>query len=384
MKLETVLVLQGGGSLGAYECGVFKSLYKNGIEFDILAGSSIGAINTSIITAAQNAGKDASSILENFWLTLSENVMLSNFAISLPYLSSDKIRTVLSSLYSVFYGNPNAFLPKWFMPGSPDYFLPYRWTYLYDTSPLKKTLKHYVDFEMLKKIDIDKNDNGCSRLVITSTDIQKGEPVIFDTAHTDIDVDKIVACAGYPFYGIRWTEKDGRYLWDGSLLTNTPMMEVMRASPMINKKFYIVDVFPRQQKEIPNDMIGVLHRARDIIFMDKTDKNVEMLKVNENYLNLLKNIYSIINSDDAKIDSKTKEKLKELANEYDSLNKKYGAAITDVIRIDRREDSLHYLFEDADFSTYRIKKLIAEGQKDAEKAIAREKEKEDKDAVVYV
>ena len=38
-KLETVLVLQGGGSLGAYECGVYKSLYKNGIRFNVLAGS---------------------------------------------------------------------------------------------------------------------------------------------------------------------------------------------------------------------------------------------------------------------------------------------------------------------------------------------------------
>ncbi|MDQ6723599.1 MAG: hypothetical protein M3Z01_04970, partial [Thermoproteota archaeon] len=282
-------------------------------------------------------------------------------------------------LYSVFYGNPNAFLPKWFMPGSPDYFLPYQWTYLYDTTPLKKTLKHYVDFEMLKKIDMDENARKSSRLIITSTDIQKGEPVIFDTAYMDIDVDKIVACAGYPFYGIRWTEKDGKYLWDGSLLTNTPMMEVMRASPVINKKFYIVDVFPRQQKEIPSDMVGVFHRARDIIFMDKTDKNVEMLKTNEKYLNLLKRIYSIINSDDAKIDSKTKEKLKELSNEYDSLNKKYGAAITDVIRIDKKEDSLHYLFEDADFSTYRIKKLISEGEKDAERIISNHRKDDDDD-----
>ena len=41
---ETVLVLQGGGSLGAYECGVYKTLAKHGIKFDILAGSSIGVI----------------------------------------------------------------------------------------------------------------------------------------------------------------------------------------------------------------------------------------------------------------------------------------------------------------------------------------------------
>jgi NTE family protein len=66
-KLETVLVLQGGGSLGAYECGVYKAIYKNGIRFNVLAGSSIGAVNASIISAAQNTKEtDASALLEGF------------------------------------------------------------------------------------------------------------------------------------------------------------------------------------------------------------------------------------------------------------------------------------------------------------------------------
>ncbi len=380
MKLETVLVLQGGGSLGAYECGVYKSLYKNDIKFDILAGSSIGAINTSIITAAQNGGKDVPSILEDFWMSLSENIIQSNPVLSLPNISSDKMMAMMFSAYSTFYGIPKAFMPKWFMPDSPDYFLPYKWTFLYDKTPLKKTLMDYIDFNNLKKINIDTdnynengNDNGQSRLIITSTDIQKGEPVIFDTAHMDIDVDDIVAGASYPFYGIRWTEKDGKYLWDGSLLTNTPMMEVIRASPMKDKKFYIVDVFPRYQKEIPENMFEVWHRSRDIIFVDKTDKNIEMLKVNENSINLLKKIHRIINLDEAKIDQKTKEKLQELDKEYNSLTQKHGAVITDVIRIGRKENDLHYLLEDADFSKYRINKLITDGEKDADQAIAKEK-----------
>ncbi|MFL6317875.1 MAG: patatin-like phospholipase family protein [Nitrososphaeraceae archaeon] len=66
LKTETVLVLQGGGSLGAYECGVYKCLYENGIKFDVLAGSSIGAINASIICSAENAGKDVSKVLQDF------------------------------------------------------------------------------------------------------------------------------------------------------------------------------------------------------------------------------------------------------------------------------------------------------------------------------
>ena len=382
LESETVLVLQGGGSLGAYECGVYKGFNKNGIIFDVLAGSSIGAINTSIIASAQNAGIDEpSSILEDFWLSLSENMSFPNQFLQspFPFMSSDEMMAVWSSFYSMLYGNPKAFLPRWFNPDSKDYFMPYKWTYLYDKAPLKKTLKQYIDIDKLKKIDrhINNNNNNKdnkahSRLIITSTDIQKGEPVIFDSAYSDIDIDKIVACAGYPFYGLRWTEKDGKYLWDGSLLTNTPMLEVLRRSPQINKKFYIVDVFPRQQKELPTNMIEVWHRARDIVFMDKTDKNIEMLKVTEKYLSLIKTIYGILHDDAAKVDQITKNKLKEIELEYHSLNQKHGASITDLVRIGRREGSLHYLFEDADFSTYRIKKLIAEGEKDVDHVLAKQ------------
>jgi len=381
LESETVLVLQGGGSLGAYECGVYKGFNKNGIIFDVLAGSSIGAINTSVIASAQNAGIDEpSSILEDFWLSLSENMSFPNQFLQspFPFMSSDEMMAIWSSFYSMLYGNPKAFLPRWFNPDSKDYFMPYKWTYLYDKTPLKKTLKQYIDIDKLKKIDRHRNNNNNkdnkapSRLIITSTDIQKGEPVIFDSAYSDIDIDKIVACAGYPFYGLRWTEKDGKYLWDGSLLTNTPMLEVLRRSPQINKKFYIVDVFPRQQKELPTNMIEVWHRARDIVFMDKTDKNIEMLKVTEKYLSLIKTIYDILHDDAAKVDQTTKNKLKEIELEYHSLNQKHGASITDLVRIGRREGSLHYLFEDADFSTYRIKKLIAEGEKDVDHILAKQ------------
>lgn len=40
--IENVLVLQGGGSLGAFGCGVFKAIANNNIKVDIIAGTSIG------------------------------------------------------------------------------------------------------------------------------------------------------------------------------------------------------------------------------------------------------------------------------------------------------------------------------------------------------
>jgi NTE family protein len=74
------------------------------------------------------------------------------------------------------------------------------------------------------------------------------------------------------------------------------------------------------------------------------------------------------------MDEKSKMKFKEIEAEYNELVHGYGAVIEEVARIGRKE-KMHYLFEDGDFSAYRIKKLIREGEEDAMKALTQEKKK---------
>jgi NTE family protein len=161
------------------------------------------------------------------------------------------------------------------------------------------------------------------------------------------------------------------------------MLNVIHASPKYDKKYHIVDVFPREQKKLPSNMVEVWYRARDIMFMDKTDKNVQMLKEIEKYLSLLKKIDNIINDSDAEIDQKTKAKLEEIAPEYHDLAQKRGAVIKEVIRIGRGEN-MHYLFEDADFSEYRIRKLISFGQQDSQNVLDELKNKDKLGGQVYL
>ena len=51
--VENVLILQGGGSLGAFGCGVFKALASNNIKIDVVAGTSIGGVNAAIIAGGK-------------------------------------------------------------------------------------------------------------------------------------------------------------------------------------------------------------------------------------------------------------------------------------------------------------------------------------------
>jgi len=107
--IENVLVLQGGGSLGAFACGVFKALYKKNIKFDIVSGTSIGAINGAIIAGSKsdNPVKD----LEDFWIELAE----SSYTIIPDIVTFDyddktqqtKLKTVPSaSLNAALFGVP--------------------------------------------------------------------------------------------------------------------------------------------------------------------------------------------------------------------------------------------------------------------------------------
>lgn len=349
---ENVLVLQGGGSLGAYECGVYKTLDKYDIRFDIVAGTSIGALNAAIIAGTKN--NNPVRDLEDFWLTVGEK--------AIPAFLPDIIRPTLAVMYGSTYGNKNVFKPKWIYPHESIYFF-VNSPYLYDVTPLKNTLSNYVDFT---KFSNGKKSLDIPRLIMTATDIQNSESVTFDSMSMNIDADHIISCVSFPFYGISWTQRDGRYLWDGSLQSNTPLREVIDISPRNDKQVYIVSLFPRKHQELPSNMLESWHRARDIIHADKTLHSVKMSAIISRYIRLLEEMHEIIVGS---LDEQTVSKFKELSEgEYCKLIQRRGAIIRNVVRIERSEDT-HFLFEDADFSLDTIKHLIKEGERDAEEAL---------------
>lgn len=365
LQTETVLVMQGGGSLGAYECGVYKALYKRGVKFDIVAGTSIGAVNAAIIAGSKNDHPDKD--LEDFWLEVAETVTSS--------IGQDSLRAIISSSYAAIYGNSKIFSPVWFMAPNPNrnnigsFFASIWPANLYDLTFLKRTLKRYVNFSKL-------NDEHFPRLIVTCTDIKTSEAVVFDSAtiKTNIDADHVAACAGYPFYGIGWTEKDGKYLWDGALQSNTPLREVIDSSPKRDKNVYIVNLFPHIQEELPATLLDIWHRARDIMYTDKTDHNVRMSKVISRYLLLMREMHDIISN--AQLDEELHKRFREIENEYHKLAESRGAIIDEITRVERSEDA-PFLFEDADFSLDTIKKLIKQGEDDTEKVLAKkEKQKQ--------
>ena len=382
-EIENVLILQGGGSLGAFACGVFKALVKNDIKIDIVAGTSIGGANASIIASSKEDNPE--NALEQFWLELAEGDINSN---SYPFMNwslygltnsltsvadytrnihSSEIKSISSFYKSAFFGNKKVFIPRWnpqYALNDPEYFNPNKWTYLYDHSPLIKTLEKYVDFNKLQP-----NGNPNSRLIITAVNVLTAEPLAFDSSKQQITSKHLLATTAYPKYYFQWVEvEEGVYAWDGSLLSNTPLREVIDASPIKNKRIFLVENYPKNIDNLPANLFEVEHRTRDILFSDKTMHNIKMSKAFTVYLKLINDLYNMLENN---FNSQNKEDIRNferIRKRYKRISENHGAEIKKTYYITREEKDSN-LYENAEFSVEVIKNSIKDGELQTNKVI---------------
>src|SRR5690348_12262796 len=104
---HTLLVLQGGGALGAYQAGVYEALAEHGFAPDWVTGVSIGAINAAII--AGNPPDLRVPRLREFWDEVSSGLPL------IPPRFLDPLRRTLnlvSASAAVSFGVPHFFYPR--------------------------------------------------------------------------------------------------------------------------------------------------------------------------------------------------------------------------------------------------------------------------------
>ncbi|MGI0031865.1 MAG: patatin-like phospholipase family protein [Nitrososphaeraceae archaeon] len=268
-------------------------------------------------------------------------------------------KAIKSFFSSAIFGNDKMFKARWrpeYAFTDPEYFQPAKWTYLYDLSPLAKTLERYIDYNKLKP---DGNPN--SRLIMTAVNVLTAEPLTFDSSRQQITPKHILATCGYPAYNFPWVEVEkGIYAWDGGLLSNTPLREVIDSSPVNDKKIFLVENYPKKINALPDNLAEVYHRTRDIIFCDKTLSTVAISKVITRYLRYINELYQMIEDsiDMAKVD---KGELERIRRKYKKYKKDTGAEIKGVHYISR-DEPVHSFYENADFSPKAIKDSIKQGE----------------------
>jgi predicted acylesterase/phospholipase RssA len=162
------LVFSGGGARGAYQIGVSEALQERGFRPELVTGTSVGAIPATLVAEGALPQR-----LESLWLDICE---------------------------------------PGFLPLQKDFYRIHRWNHLRDNDKLEALLEQRVDWEAVHQ--------SSTELRFTAVDIQIGERVLF--GNHSASPRAVLASTASPRV-FEPQEVDGRVLWDGGLLTSTPL-----------------------------------------------------------------------------------------------------------------------------------------------------------------
>jgi NTE family protein len=281
---ETIaLVLQGGGALGAYQAGVYEGLHEAGICPDWIAGISIGALNTAVI--AGNPPQERVAKLRAFWETICQPA----YGMALPpavenafFNSSETVRTAFTAMQAVSAvvdGQSGFFVPR-VPPPLPFSVSTPETASWYDTSPLKATLERLCDF--------DRINSGEVRVSVAAVNVGTGNFAYFDNTRTKLRPEHFMASASLP-PGFPATEIDGEYYWDGGLMSNTPLFEIIQTTPRRDTLVFQVDLWSARGP-VPNNITDVQGRIKDIQYSSRTRFVTDMLQHSQRFRHILREV----------------------------------------------------------------------------------------------
>ena len=283
-QYETIaLMLQGGGALGAYQAGVYQGLDEAGIQPNWIAGISIGALNTAII--AGNAPEHRVTRLLDFWETICQPA----FAPPLPpfiehalFNSNDALRkafTAMQATGAIVQGQKGFFVPR-VPPPMPAVSGPPQNASYYDTSPMKATLERLCDF--------DRINSGETRVSVGAVNVGSGNFVYFDNTRMKLRPEHFIASGSLP-PGFGATEIDGEYYWDGGLMSNTPLSEVVQTTPRCDTLAFQVDLWSAIGP-VPDNITDVQGRMKDIQYSSRTRLVTDMLQRSQRFRHVLREV----------------------------------------------------------------------------------------------
>ena len=264
---RNVLVLQGGGALGAYQAGVYEALADSGHAPDWISGISIGAVNAALI--AGNPPERRVERLREFWEVVSSRLLAE------PIMPGEQARSLFneaSASFAAMFGLPGFFEPRIppaiaFPPGASQALS------VYETQPLRRTIERLVDFDLINDGDV--------RLSVGAVNVRTGNFVYFDSRHNPITPDHIMASGALP-PGFPPIEIDGEYYWDGGLVSNTPLQYVLDEVPRPNMLIFQVDLFSARGP-MPRTLSEVSEREKDIRYSSRTRLNTDVFRQNQNF-----------------------------------------------------------------------------------------------------
>jgi NTE family protein len=252
---QIILVLQGGGALGAYQAGVYQALHEAGVEPDWVIGTSIGAINAGLI--AGNAPQNRVERLRSFWQRVGYSLPTNLIASCPGGGKMARLVTMMQGINAFFVPNMTAML--W-----GDWPLAAENAGLYSTAPLRQTLAELIDFNLIGERQ--------TRISVCAANVGTAQMRYFDSRDITFRLEHVLASGALPpaFPPIR---VDGELYWDGGILSNTPLEAIFDDNPRRDSLIFAVHMWNPEGAE-PHSMAEVLHRQKDVQYASRSRSQV--------------------------------------------------------------------------------------------------------------
>jgi NTE family protein len=248
---QVVLVLQGGGALGAYQAGVYQALHEAGIEPDWIIGTSIGAINAALI--AGNTPENRLPRLANFWKRMEQNPT-TGFRGIFPGIEKNWLYWV-----ALTCGIPGFFRPNPLAHAGCHFPLGAEHAGYYSTAPLEATLGELVDFNLI--------NHGKTRLTVGAAHVRTSQMRYFDSRDGELNLQHIMASGALP-PAFPARRIDGELYWDGGILSNTPVEVVFDDTQRRSALIFAVQLWNPVGDE-PTTIAKVLNRQKDVQYSSR-------------------------------------------------------------------------------------------------------------------
>ena len=362
---RVTLLLQGGGALGSYQAGIYEGIHNAGIEINSIYGISIGALNTAII--AGNPREKRVEALRGFWKTITQHnytsdsynpfremigglnsMGRSNF-LSLympalfdnPYLK-DQLRVMESrteAFQSMMEGQKGFFKPRGFMPTDTT---PNHLSY-YLTGMLAETLAQFADIERI-------NDPDHMHVAVSAVNVRTGNYAVFRNELEELTFDHFVASGSLP-PAFPAVEIDGEFYWDGGLVSNTPLNDIIQNEKSSSELIFQVDLWDARGF-LPETISGLDERIKDIQYSSKTRMITDLMGERLRYNSLIKELVALIPDKKGNLDCiKKAEKMSDVG-------------VKNVIQLIYRKHDYERGYKDYEFSPSTMKNHWQSGLND--------------------
>jgi NTE family protein len=281
--MRVVLVLQGGGALGAYQAGVFQALHEHQLAPDWIVGTSIGAINAAIL--AGNPFEDRLTRLRQFWQGIAHR---DSYDMRQVPDAQRRSNILLQTWDTLFRGVPGFFTPRLFSAFATGAPVDPEQASFYDTTDLHNTLNDLIDFDYL-------NAPGGIRVTVNALKVTSGTLRSFDNRDLTINADHVRASGALP-PGFPPVRIDGDLYWDGGLYSNTPLETVLDESKQVDTLCFMVDLWSADGEE-PKTLDEVQTRQKDVTFASRSRRHLDDYVATHQMRQKLRELYAALPAD---------------------------------------------------------------------------------------